>query len=43
MTTENQILSPEEMFHFCDRNLSGIKYMYVSLEEVVKHEEELEK
>ena len=39
MTTENQILSPEEMFHFCNRNLPGIKYIYVPLEEVVNHEE----
>lgn len=37
MTTNNQILCPEDVFECCNKNLPGIKYLYVKSEEVAKH------
>ena len=41
MIRNDQILSPEDMYDFCVKNIPGIKYIYVRSEEVVNHEGEL--
>src|SRR5215469_12071295 len=31
---ENQILTPEDLFNFCNANINGIKFFFISKEEV---------
>lgn len=40
---KQQILTPQQFFEFCDKNLSGIKYMFVGAEEVEQNERDLKK
>lgn len=40
---KEQILTPQQFFEFCDKNLSGIKYMFVGAEEVEQNEIDFEK
>lgn len=37
----DQILTSKEMFEFCTSKITGVKYIFVPLEEVEKAEEQL--
>ena len=40
---KEQILTPRQLFEFCDKNLLGIKYIFVGAEEVDQNEKDLRK